>query len=64
MEELTMIINALSKMGDGATTLFIWWCVKEIIINSFCLIAIAFVGVTAFKLIRHWQKHEFRKRGG
>ena len=61
MEELRVVMEALAKMGDGATDAFIWWCVKEIVVYSFVPITFGFIGVVAFKLVRHWQRYTFDK---
>ena len=36
MEELKIIMTMLSSMQEGARAMFLFWCLKEIIIYSFC----------------------------
>ena len=52
MDELKIIMEALVKMGDGAQTAFIFWCVKEIFIYSLVPITFGVIGFIVFKIVK------------
>ena len=54
MKELEAIMQAVQTLGDAGTTIFIWWCVKELIryslIMGTIILAIFMVKQTMFRL--------------
>ena len=51
MDELKLIMEALSKMSDGASTAFGWWCAKEAFAYLMCPVTFAVIGIAAYKII-------------
>ncbi len=51
MKEIQIIMEALSKMGEGAQLAFIWWCAKEAFADLMCPVSLSVIGVTTYKSI-------------
>jgi hypothetical protein len=61
MEELKVIMEAFAQLGEGAQTAFIIWCIKETLENLLLAGVFSFLGYNGYKLVRYWQKWEFKQ---
>ena len=50
MEELKIIITAFSGMQENVKLLFLFWCLKEIIIYLMCPITFLIIGKVILKI--------------
>ena len=64
MEELKIIMEALSKLGDGAIVAFIIWCIKEVLVYAVCPLTFFIIGKAAYKMGTEMQKQyiEYEER--
>jgi len=51
MDELKIIMEALTRMGEGATLAFMWWCMKESFAYLMVPTTFAVIGITTYKSI-------------
>ena len=51
MEELKIIMEALAKMGEGAQTAFIAWCIKEVVVYALAPITFVVLGCLSAWLV-------------
>ena len=51
MEELKIVMEALSKMSDGASTAFIVWCIKEVLVTLMWPISVGVIGFSIYKTV-------------
>jgi len=51
MDELKLIMEALSKMSNGASTAFGWWCAKEAFAYLMWPVTFAVIGIGAYKTV-------------
>ena len=51
MEEMKIIVEALTKMGEGATTAFIIWCVKEVLVYLTVPLIFGTIGFAVYKIV-------------
>lgn len=51
MEQLKIVMEALSKMSDGASTAFMWWCVKEFFVYGWVPISFGVIGYVIYKVV-------------
>ena len=52
MEELKIVMEALARMGEGATTAFIIWCVKDFAVYLVFPLTCVVIGFLAKMLMR------------
>ncbi len=64
MEEIKVIMEALVKISDGAQTIFIIWCLKEIIVYLICPLTFFVIGKLAYQIATTLQKrsHEHNEK--
>ncbi len=64
MEEIKVIMEALVKMSDGAQTVFIIWCLKEVIGYLICPLTFFVIGKMVYQIATTLQKrsHEHDER--
>ncbi len=51
MEQIKIIMEALSQMGAGAQTAFMAWCVKEVLVYLVCPLTFGVIGFTVYKIL-------------
>jgi len=59
MDELKIIMEGLSKIGDGAQVAFIAWCAKEVCVYLVCPITFYILGKAAYKMGTEMQKRQY-----
>ncbi len=63
MEELKIIMEALSDMSEGASTAFMWWCIQNAFVYFMAPVCFSIVCFTFYKIVyRIWNVEQLESK--